>query len=850
VIRLALHFLFFLSGAAALGYQLVWTRLFATGLGHEYPALLAIVAAFMIGMALGAIWIDRVVPRDRRAGYWLAGLEFVIGGWALIAASIIPWANDWALTLIGLAPSASRHWLVAFILPALLLLPATMAMGATLPAMEKFLSAAWPRFASIGSVYAANTLGAVGGTIVAAYALMPDWGLSKACGALAALNIAAAIGFITLARTARRQTAERFEPPKNAPHSPIAYARVAATLFLTGLLGISYEVVGVRVLAQVLEGTVYTYAAVLAVFLAGTAAGAGSYHQWWRTFEPRRLLSNLLLGAAVGCLGGIAVLMWSRELYAIAGGTAPSPGRVMAAELMTALAVFGLPTFFMGALFSHLVQLARVARGRIGDVVAFNTLGAALAPAAAVIFLPVAGAKWSLLLVSVGYVALALGRIRWGTALVAVAAIAIAFKGDLRIVDVPRGGQVLDYREGVTAAVAVVEDADRHRTLRVDNRFQMGGTAGADAEYRQAHLPLLLHPTPAKALFLGLGTGISFGAARLYPELEADGVELVPEVLTVMPAFASHNFSPATQPRLHLHEADARRYVRASKSSYDVIVADLFHPYRDGAGALYTREHIATIRARLNGNGLFCQWLPLHQLDEATLRVIVRTFLDVFPDAEAWLLRFNVDVPVVGLIGRNISQSYNQRWIEGGTRSPELSDALKRLSLGDSLRVFGHLLADGDDLRRFSDNAPRNTDDNPRVTFMAPRLNYRRTEKPYTSLFALLRSAKPDVSRTLGLADQEKDFASQILAYIAARNVYLGGLVRYSEGRRDEAIDAYLESARLSGEFTAGYAQCVSIAAVLASSEPGRAKAILEKLIEAQPDRAMAREMLRRLTAP
>ena len=145
VSRIILHALFFLSGAAALGYQLVWAKMFSTGLGHEMPAVLAIIAAFMVGMALGAAWLDRFIPRDARAGRWLAGLELTIGVWAVIASFAIPHANEWALQLIGLAPSAGKHWLVAFAIPAVTLLPATVAMGATFPAMEKFLSVVAPR---------------------------------------------------------------------------------------------------------------------------------------------------------------------------------------------------------------------------------------------------------------------------------------------------------------------------------------------------------------------------------------------------------------------------------------------------------------------------------------------------------------------------------------------------------------------------------------------------------------------------------------------------------------------------------------------------------------------------------
>ena len=883
MLRITLHFLFFLSGAAALGYQLVWSKMFSTGLGHEMPAVLAIVCAFMGGMALGSIAIDRFIPRNARAGLWFAALELTIGIWAVLASLLIPHVNEIALRLIGLAPSALKHWSIAFAIPALALLPATMAMGATFPAMEKFLSVIAPKDESIGSVYAANTFGAVAGTLLAPYVLMPALGLSKSCWILAAVNGAVSAGAFVLSRAQRKvslspqrgegrgegwkrseisQHVNESERTTPHPHSlsplrgeggrkpaAITLRRLALMLFITGLLGIGYETTGVRVLSQVLKNTVFTYAAVLAVFLLGTAAGAAAYHRWWRDKEPRRLLATLLCGTALACFVGMLLMARAPWLYMSARKLGDSQASVLAAELLTAAAAFALPTFCMGATFSHLAQLARATRGHIGSAVAFNTIGAALAPiVCGLILIPVIGTKWTLLFVSVGYALLLPTKPNVKVALPGVIACAFVLFTNLCIIGVPPGGRVIDYREGVMASVAVI-DEQNNRTLRVDNSFQMGGTASADTEYRHAHIPLLLHPAPRRALFLGLGTGITFGAASLYANLEADGVELLPEVVNVMARFQPQNSAPAQQPNLKLHVADARRFVRATDARYDVVVADLFHPYRDGAGALYTREHFAAIRQRLATNGIFCQWLPLHQLDEPTLRVIIRTFLEVYPNAEAWLLRFNVNAPVIGLIGRTGEQSYSATWMENRLADARLGNEIKRLALADSVRFFGHVLAGPADLRSFADSVPANTDDNPRVTFMAPRLAYQRDAKPYTRLLALIFASHPEPRTVLHLSDQpaEVEFASRISRYIAARNVYITGLVRDAEEQRDEAVDAYIESARLSPDFTSGYAQCLSIANVIASLDPERARKILERLVAAQPERPVAKDMLQRL---
>jgi len=399
------------------------------------------------------------------------------------------------------------------------------------------------------------------------------------------------------------------------------------------------------------------------------------------------------------------------------------------------------------------------------------------------------------------------------------------------------------------ASVAVVEDATRNRTLRVNNHFQMGGTGAAEAEYRHSHIPLLLHPAPKRALVLGVGTGITLGAATLHPEITADGVELLPEVLAVMQQFEPFNHAPQASSAVLLHAVDARRFVKISRTQYDVIIADLFHPSQDGAGTLYTLEHFAAIRQRLAQNGLFCQWLPLHQLDEPTLKVIVSTFLKVFPETQAYLLRFNVDAPVLGLIGMTSQPRYGSNWIEQRLAKNSVHAEIKKLALADSIRFFGNLLAGPKELRRFSEKAEINLDAWPVVMFHAPAFAYQKTHTSYGRLVALLDELRPDPAETLHLAAtaEEKQFARKLSGYFAARKAYIHGLVAQAEDRQDQAIDAFVESARLSDDFTPGYAQCLTLASLEARNNPAKARALLERLVAAQPSRPVAQEMLKRL---
>ncbi len=845
--------IFFASGAAGLGYQIAWLKMFATGIGHEMPAALAVVCAFMGGMGLGAWTLDKPICRSQRPGYWYAMLEILIGLWAFLSPLLIPLVNQGALQAIGLDPSPLRHWAIAFALPFLAILPATAAMGATFPAMERWLSSLAGEGRWVGSIYAANTFGAVAGTLLSAFVLVPALGLRQSVWCLGLVNLicGAAAFFIGNQRKGAHDSA--CANTKAAPSTEsISDSRLALTIFATGLLGIGYETVGIRVMSQVLENTVYTFAAVLSVFLLGTALGAALYQRCRRRASSDLWLTDLFCGLSMAGIIGVLTLWRAQPLYdACRNALGDSRCGVLAAEVAVAAAVFGLPTIFMGAIFSHLVQAARRKEGGVGRAAALNTFGGTLAPAFfGVSLFPLAGSKWTLTLISLGYLAL-LPKVagwRWGL-LAAPLALLLLLPANLRLVQVPPGGRLAEYREGVMDSVAVIEDAHTNRTLRVNNRFQMGGTAAADAEYRHAHMPLLLHPAPKRALFLGLGTGITFGAASLHPNLESDGVELVPEVVAVMAQFEPYNYAPDRQPALKLHVADARRFIRTTRTRYDVIVADLFHPARDGAGGLYTIEHFQAVRQRLLPGGIFCQWLPLHQLDEDMLRIIVRTFLEVFPEAQAYLLRLNVDAPVIGLVGSLAWPQYSSLWVEKRLDDSTLAGPLKKLALADSIRFFGALLAGPKELHDFAGNASLNTDDRPRVTFGAPRFTYQKTSTSYGRVMALLkyRAANPREILKLGSESEATQFANRLSAFIAARDVYLKGLIEETEGHPAAALDAFVESARLSEDFTAGYAQCLTIASLEAKANPDAARALLQRLVDAQPSRPVAAQMLKRL---
>jgi spermidine synthase len=828
------------SGFAGLGYEIVWTQQGATWLGHEAAAVLAVVAAFFGGVAAGAFALGRRIAKSPRPARWYAACEVATALWGLVLVFAMPPFGAWALRLTGVAASPLRQWAVSFLGMFVLLLPATAAMGATLPAMDRIVS----RLAGLGAggdsiaaLYAANTAGAVTGVLAAAFFLVPTLGLARTAGVCVVLNVLCAAGAFTLMNT-EAPASLATPPPAAAPR-----ARLWAQLAAAGLLGIGYEVLVVRVLAQVNEDTVYTFALLLAVYLVGTATGAAAYARW-RTL---RLSADVLFAAvAVACLAGTAALWTAGAARAAAshlfgGGVAGA----LAAEALVASIVFGPATLLMGALFSHLGDRARAAGIGLGAALAANTMGAAAAPALwGVLAVPALGTKLALVIAALGYLA-ATSPAAWRRPFVwgpAAAAVALAVLAPpLAFVDLPAGGRVVSYREGVVAAVSVVEDPDGVATLRIDNRQQEGSSATFHVDARQAWLPLRLHPAPRRALFLGLGTGVTAAAAADDPQLNVEAVELLPEVIDAAAHFGS------TRSRLQVTAADARRFVRASDTRYDVIVSDNFHPARSGSGALYTVEHFQAVRRRLEDGGLFCQWLPLHQLDLDTLRSIVRSFQTVYPRASALLASNSIETPVLGLVGRADDGPFDVAALSTRRALPPNETAL---ALDDALPALGSFVAGPEGLARFAAGAPANTDDRPVVAYRAPFVTYAPTSSPRARLLALLRMMSIDPG-TLVKAP-EPVFIQRLAAYWAARDRFLeaGRDITPSSRVQDmlaQVREPLLAVLRLSPDFRPAYDPLLMMAASLARSDAAGARALLAELTRLQPARPEAPQLLAQL---
>lgn len=836
--RSAILFIVLASGFAGLGYEIVWTRMLSLALGTEIMAVLGVITGFFAGLALGAFVLDPIIRSARSPFLAYALLETAIGLWGVASVWMLPAAARLAPAMLGVEPPPAMLYGVGFALPALLLLPATAAMGGTLSALARMTGAVTSDSGFCAGVYGVNTAGAVAGALASAFLLMPWLGLSRTLLFLSAINASCALCALATHRLAADRSSAPTPQPRRAPQIGLA-----AALLATGFFGIAFETLIVRLAAQALQDTVYTFAGLLSAYLLGSAAGG----LLWQAFGKRAgeaALGWLLSAATLACLSTAALSPF------IVGAAARSEDIGVIGELAVALALFTAPSLAMGALFGHLAQRAQDARGTIGWAVGVNSIGAALAPlATSRLLIPTFGVWPALIPVALGYLLL-LPRRRASLALFAAPA---AFAAILSaspapsFVRAPAGGSVLATRDGPMVTASVVDDAAGVRYLEINGHFRMGGTSSARSDYRQAMLPVLLHAAPRRALFLGVGTGATLVGGAMAPGVEARGVELSSEVVELLPWFV--NETPRI-PTPKVVVADARRYIVADRAAYDVVIADLFHPALDGSGALYTTEHFAATREKLAPGGLFCQWLPLYQLDLPSLRAIIRSFLEAYPNASAWLNHYSVRTPMLALVGTRDQGALDIEALTARLDDPAMAAVARPLGFVAPIDLLGQYVGGARALAAFAGEGPRNTDDSPFVTFDARRNIRALTAPPWAALLDVIHEISPD-ARELLPEERHGGLRERLASYWRARDRFLevGAALRGDPRGRalvDAAAPGLLETLRISPEFEPAYGPLIGMARSLIAQDRDEATKLLRSIDAAAPERRLAREMLER----
>jgi spermidine synthase len=755
--------LFALSGAAALVYEVVWTRLLTLQIGHGVDAASTVLAAFMGGLAAGAAAGGRVGQRlsPPSALKTYAVLEAGIA----IVAVVLPFSL-FALQPLLAAVYQDGHGGLAFgalrLGSSLLLLslPAA-AMGATFPIASRWMvRTASSASVDAGGLYAANTLGAAGGAIGAGFWLLPAVGLTGATAAGVALNLAAAAGAWRLASRPTADTAPAAgEPRRPGRAAKLASARTtgrpwlaAAALGITGLSSLALQVVWTRLLASILGPTTYAFSSVVAVFVLGIAGGAAVGAR----LSGRLRHPALALGLCVSVSGALALAAASgvdATLLAI-GRLVATPGvtfqTVLLREVLLTAALLLPMALAFGAAFPFAVAVASrntdTMVSDLGLVYAVNTVGAiAGALLSGFVLIPALGLYDTIRavagLAALGGAALPLvtglprsrqvlstmvaGGVVAGLWLVPswdprlLSSGAYKYAPALHGLDLETSltaGELLYYREGSTATVAVRRLAGA-TSMAIDGKVDASDAADMLTQRLLGHVPLLLHPRPKSTAILGLGSGVTLGSALTHPLDRAVVLEISPEVVEASRFFDADNHGALKDPRTRLVVGDGRTHLLLSDERYDVIVSEPSNPWMAGIASLFTREFFELARARLEPGGVLCQWAHTYDISDADLRSIVATFLSVFPDGTLWLVG-DADVLLVGSTGPVDDRlaGIGEAWAR-----PGVAEDLASVGADGPFAILSLFVGEGSALQGWASGAAIQSDNLTRLEFSGPR---------------------------------------------------------------------------------------------------------------------------------
>jgi len=755
--------LFALSGFTGLCYETVWFKRLGHVWGSSSLAMASVIAAFLLGLGLGARLFGAYADRSRRPLLVYGVLEVAIGLYALVLPPLIQWASAFAAPLSSALDDQPLLLALARVaLTFALIGPPCMLMGATLPVLTRQLaglgvgvgkSAAW--------LYAFNTLGAALGAYAAGFHLLSSLGLAGTNGLAAGLNLAVGLAAIGVARRAEFELAET--PPSVADPSPelAPLARVLAAAALTGFASISLQMLWARELALLVGPTTYAFSSCLAVFILGVGLGSLLFRV---RLEQRAALESTLCAASVLVVLP-ALLGWSlrpqiAELLGYLREVRVSPlGNAALCGLTSAVLEF-LPTLGMGMLFPALVELTRAGADRagsaVGRVYAWNTLGSVGGAAlTSLTLVPLLGSFWSLRAALAVYALapIALFGARGGALLTSVVC-SVALLAQWRASDpldtnlgaylygVPATRATradfkpLYFAEGPSCNVLVLEGSPmatpylpepptRLINLRVHGKIDASSANDMTMQLGMAYLPRFLHPSAKKVVVIGMGSGATLGAAAVFDGTQATCCEIEPAIVEAARFFEDFNHGVLERDNVSVVLDDGRSHVQGSAGGWDLILSQPTNPWIAGVANLFTEEFYATARAKLSRGGLFAQWIQAYAFTPSDFALVLRTLTRVFP--RCVLLRVSEYDFLVVAGERSVSP--DAAAIEAAQAlvdsTPEARADLKRYFATEDVRsmLFTHLLLDEGGVQRFLaavGGDELNTDANMRLEFDAP----------------------------------------------------------------------------------------------------------------------------------
>ena len=848
--------LFFLSGATSLVYETIWGRELHLVFGTSQVAIATVLAAFMGGLSLGGLLGARYADRVAKPLLVYGILEGIIGVYALIFPLLLGlvtpvYLGFWA----AFEPSPLVFSLFQTLLVGTLILIPTTCMGATLPLLARFVTTRLDTAGSrVGLLYGVNTFGAVAGTFLAGFVVLPALGLSATTAWAAAANLLLMVAALALSRRADGDAPPVIEASADEP-PPAPDKALLVVVCLAGCASLIYELAWFRLMTLTLGASTYAFSTMLLAFLVGIAGGG-----WAGGRAADALLRGfgrvgVLCGLAVTQLA-VAVTTWAMmygfeqlpylyvELFDLIEGKS---GYFWPTWLGLSMAVMTPPAVMMGAAFTmavrSLVADTGSLAGPVGKVYGFNTIGAIVGSlGAALVLLPrlhvvgtigfanginvlgalvalgaawvVAGRRHSPRFAAVGggtLVVLALGVVfppPWEPLLMTAG----MYKYVTELSDRSRANvrayavepyDLLYYNEGLSSVVTV---AQNHKTgniwLANNGKVDASTTSDMPTQVMVGHLPFFFGREVENACVIGLASGITAGAVTLHPDAaRIDLVELEPSIFEASHFFDEHNHRPLEDPRVRPVINDARNHMMLTPpGTYSVVVSEPSNPWLTGVSNLFTEEFFELGKSRLTDDGIWSQWVQMYGMGTEEVRALLHTFSSVFPYVALFATIEDADLVILGS-NQPLLLDIDGLQTVIGTR-PDVAAELDLIQVQDAFDLLTFFQMERDTMEAFTMGASMNTDDNMLIEFAAPRRLYEETSSH--NYRVLLNESKPALQALRDLPD----FMAFAAAY-ARREEYVRALIvlKEADARYPGSDEVLAQYNRYQGEFLAEQAK-------------------------------------------
>lgn len=674
--------MFFVSGMAALVYQVLFAKELALVFGSTATATFTVLATFLGGMAIGSLLGGLLAHRLPRPLQAYAFVEIGITVYCLITPQLFEAIQSgyvaWAT---GLAPDAPSLMLLRVVLGATVLLVPTVLMGSALPLLAH---ATGPTTGRIGErvawLYFANTAGAALGALLTAYFVIPAVGAHSTTLVAAMLNLMVALGAIELAKSGMNTAslaavpALRSDLVQRPGLTPRLRWAALAALGLGGLLSLGLEVVYVHMLSIVGGNSVYAFGLMVATFLVGLSLGGESARRFLLAsrIEPSIPLVMMLLGLCLSvALGG---LLWnSIPDYFASFAQYPAARTFGSREVVRGLVCCGVmipPTLFIGASYVVALDIVTTTAGRedsvaLGLGAAINTLGNITGVLLfGFVLLPILGGLDAGRVIAVGAFMLAIGVMLLagrphrttliGAGLVGVV-LMLSSRGSLDYDSLSSGanvyfsprhwGQIIDHAESIDGGLTTVAQQSAPTgavlTLLTNGEFQGNDALGGEmqAQVGFALAPLLHQDRRDRALVIGYGTGVT---TRVFHEAgfkQVDVAELSRDIVRMANQhFAKVNKLASEGPGVTMRITDGRNLLLLSPDRYDVVSLDITSIWFAGAASLYNQEFYRLARSKMQPDGVLQQWMQMHHLNGTDLLQIMATLRSEFKFVSLYLI--------------------------------------------------------------------------------------------------------------------------------------------------------------------------------------------------------------------